>query len=71
MSKSNRLNIRLPAAVADYLDGVMDRKGLDRPAAVRRALGIMQAFDAETEAGRYVGATHDREALETVIVTPL
>jgi hypothetical protein len=71
VSESVRLTIRFPKVVAAYVDEVAERRGLDRPAVIRRALGIMQAFDMEAQGGRYVGATSDREALETVIVAPL
>lgn len=71
MADTVRLTLRLHSSLVEYLDMLAARKGLDRPAAMRRAFGIMQAFDAETQAGRIVGATHDREALETVIVSPL
>ena len=68
---SVRFNLRVPQQVAAYLDRACAQRGLDRPAAIRRALGLMQVFDQEIDAGRYVGATRDREALETVIAAPL
>ena len=71
MTDSVRLNLRFPAVIAAYVDEVATQRGLDRPAVIRRALGIMQAVDLEQQEGRYVGATRNRECLETVIATPL
>lgn len=71
MTEDGRLTIRFPARVASYVDDAARTKGLTRQEVIRRALGLAQAFDMETAGGRYVGATRDREALETVIATPL
>ena len=71
MASNVRLNLYFPPQIAELIDATAERMDLSRPAVIRRALGIMQAIDMETQGGRYVGATRDRAALETVIVMPV
>jgi hypothetical protein len=71
MSEKRRWNMYFPLPVADLIDATAAELGLSRTAVVRRALGIMQAVDQEKQAGRYVGSSRDREALDVVIVGPV
>ena len=71
MAESARLTVYLPHAALARTDEMAEEHGLTRSAVIRRALGIMQAVDEARAFGRYVGTTRDREALETVIVTPI
>ena len=70
-TSTSAMSIRLPGHTADYLRQTAAYRGESMNSVIRRALGIMQALDAETQAGRYVGATRDRDTLETVLVAPL
>jgi hypothetical protein len=65
------LNLRVAPSVAEAVKTLAADLELSKVAVVRRALGILQTVEVERKAGRYVGATRDREALETVIVSPV
>lgn len=71
MSESVSLNMRVAHPVKDAIKMLAQDLGLSHTAVVRRAVGILQAVEEEKRLGRYVGATRDRDALETVIATPL
>lgn len=70
MSGHVRFNAQFPRPVADALKASAKRHGLSLTGAMVRALGIAQALDAAAEAGHHVGVARDREALDTVLLTP-
>jgi hypothetical protein len=71
VSESVSLNMRVAPPVHDALTKLAADLHLSKTAVVRRALGVLQDIETEKRLGRYVGATRDRECLETVIATPL
>lgn len=63
--------ISLPPEADIVWRRIAKERGMTRSAVMRQALGILQVMDDEAKAGRYVGTSRDREALDTVIVSPL
>lgn len=64
-------NFRIPSHTVEVIDALAERLQISRPAVIRRAIGVLQVFEHETRAGRYVGASDDREAFKTVFVAPV
>jgi hypothetical protein len=71
MSESVPLNMRVSPSVAATVTTLATELELSKVAVVRRALGILQAVERARQDGHYVGTARDREALDTVIVTPI
>lgn len=69
--KNVAVTISLPPDVNALLRTMAKAQGINRSAVIRHALGIMQALEIDTKAGRFIGAASNRDALETVIVSPL
>lgn len=69
--RNKPITLSFPPEVDAVLRGLAKSKGTTMSAVIRQALGIMQAMETDSRAGRYVGSTRDRDALETVIVGPL
>ena len=66
-----RISVYLPAEAEKVARRLAQKQGVTRNAVIRRALGLLQAFEDATAAGHYVGTTRVREDLEQVIVAPL
>jgi hypothetical protein len=66
-----RISVYLPAEAEQVARQMARKQGVTRNAVIRRALGLLQAFEDAREAGHYVGTTRVREHLETVIVGPI
>ena len=71
MSDSVQLNVRVPSSVAVIVGALSADLGISKSAVLRRALGVLQAFEEARAAGHYVGTTRVREHLDTVIVGPV
>lgn len=70
MSADGRLNIYLTEIEMSVVERLAHKRGLTKSALVRRAIGTLQALEDAVEAGQVVGATRDREALDTLIIAP-
>jgi len=66
-----KISIYLPEAANEVLRGIATKRGLTATATIRLALGWLQVIEDAQSRGEYVGTTHARENLNTVIVTPL
>ncbi len=71
MSESVRCNLHFPTSVIEVADRLAKRGGLTRKGVLIRAVGVLQAMDAATQDGAYVGVTRDRDKLDQVIVAPV
>ena len=71
LSEPVRISVYLPAEAEKVAREIARKQGVTRNAVIRRALGLLQAFEDAREAGHYVGTARDREALDQVIVAPL
>jgi hypothetical protein len=66
-----RVSLYLPASVDQVARDLAKKQGISRNALVRRALGLLQAYETAVAEGQYVGTTRDREALEQVLIAPV
>ena len=70
-AESVRVALYLPMSAEQVARDIARKNGISRNAVFRRALGLLQAFEAAADQGHYVGTTRDREQLDTVIVAPV
>ena len=71
MRQTKNYNVSLPIIVANVVDRLADELEISGPAVIRRAIGVLDAFEKERKAGVFIGATRNREALDTIFVAPL
>jgi hypothetical protein len=66
-----RISVYLSAEAEKIARQLAQKQGVTRNAVIRRALGLLQAFEDARDAGQFVGTTRVREDLEQVLVAPL
>ena len=66
-----RVQVDFSPDVAAVIDELKTEEGLCRTAVLRKAVGVYHAMRQEVKAGRFVGVTTDREALDGVLISPL
>jgi predicted transcriptional regulator len=65
-----RLTVYLPDCVAEQLGILARQQDMTRAAVIRQAIGALSVMREANRRGLHVGATVDREALNTLIAAP-
>jgi len=66
-----RRTLRLPWCADRRLVEIAERRSIHINDAMRLAIGLLDTAERAREKGEYLGTSPDRQALTTVIVTPI